>query len=298
MQRASSLPIMRCLLLSALACCSLVLNAKPSANDGAQVISDVSYKSGDSLTDYEKERCKLDIYLPKDAKSFATLVWFHGGGLKNGNKGGTADDGAKTPQIARSLAAAGIAVVTPNYRLSPKVTYPAYIQDAAAAVSWTKAHIAEHGGDPKRVFVGGHSAGGYLALMLGMDEHYLADAGVKMSEIAGFVPVSGQVMTHYTVREERGIGKYEVTADDAAPVRFARKVTQPFLVLYGDHDMPARAEENAFFVALMVAAGNKVITGIQIADRTHGSIVSKMVNEGDPGREAILDFMKAKTEAR
>jgi hypothetical protein len=131
-----------------------------------------------------------------------------------------------------------------------------------------------------------------------MDAHYLSDAGVQPSEIAGFIPVSGQVMTHYTVRAERGIGKFNATADDAAPVYFTRKDTQPFLVLYGDHDMPARAEENAYFVALMKGAGNNVTEGHQIADRTHGSIVSKMVTEGDPGRVALLEFIRANSETR
>lgn len=140
-----------------------------------RVLANVPYKHGDSLTPYEKERCILDVYLPKDGKAFNSLVWFHGGGLTKGDKDGRQDpkDTVKTSAIARSLAAAGIAVITPNYRFSPTVTFPAYIDDAAAAVAWTRSHIAEYGGDPSRVFVGGHSAGGYLALMLGMDARYL-----------------------------------------------------------------------------------------------------------------------------
>jgi hypothetical protein len=128
--------------------------------------------------------------------------------------------------------------------------------------------------------------------MLGMDPHYLDDAGMKPHDVAGFIPVSGQTMTHYTVRDERGGGKYEVTADEAAAVHFARKDTQPFLVLYADHDMAARAEENAYFVALMKGAGNEKVTGQMIADRTHGSIAAKIAEQGDPAREAILKFTK------
>ena len=195
--------------------------------------------------------------------------------------------------MARSLADAGICVISANYRLSPKVTFPAYIQDAAAAVAWARNNVSGYGGNPDRVFVGGHSAGAYLALMLGMDPHYLAEVGMKPSDVAGFIPVSGQTMTHYTVRQERGGEKYAITADAAAPVHFARAETPPFLVLYADHDMLARAEENEYFVALMKGVGNKRVTGQLIADRTHGSIAGKIVNEGDPAREAILQFMKA-----
>lgn len=271
----------------ALLFCASLRAETPSAPKGTNTLTfhNQPYKTGDSLTPYEKERCVLDIYLPIKTKNFSTLIWFHGGGLKNGNKNGAT-------KMAESLVKAGIAVVVPNYRLSPKATYPAYIQDAAAAVAWTRTHIPEHGGDPKRIFVSGHSAGGYLTLMLGVDPHYLHDAGLEATDLAGYIPVSGQTMTHYTVREERGIGQFTITADEAAPVHFSRKDTPPFLVLYADHDMAARAEENAYFVAIMKGAGNKNITGQLITDRTHGTIASKISEEGDPAREAILKFIE------
>lgn len=286
--------VFRCLTL-ALTLSITTLHAETTAPEAVRVLIDVPYKQGDVLSDYEKERCKLDVYLPKAGKDFATLVWFHGGGLINGDKDGRQikSDSVKTAQIARSLARAGVAVVAPNYRLSPKVTFPAYIQDAAAAVAWAKAHIAEHGGDAAKVFAGGHSAGGYLALMLGMDAHYLADAGVKLTDIAGFIPVSGQTMTHYTIRTERGEPKNAITADEAAPVHFVRADTPPFLVLYADRDMAARAEENAFFAALMRGVGNKRVTSLMIKDRTHGSIASEIEKDGDPARVAILEFIQA-----
>ena len=253
-----------------------------------ETLKNLAYKSGDKLNEYEVQRCKLDLYLPREVTSFGTLVWFHGGGLTGGNK-----DGDATRKIAESLAQAGVAVAVPNYRLSPKAKYPAYIEDAAAAFAWTKAHIAEHGGNPNRLFIGGHSAGGYLTLMLGLDEHYLRDQGLGTSAIAGLIPVSGQTMTHYTVREERGIGKFTITADEAAPVFHARKDTPPMLVLYADHDMVARAEENAYFVAIMKGAGNSHVSGKLISDRTHGSIGNNIANDGDPARVALMEFMTA-----
>ena len=261
----------------------------PPARSGA-VLSDVPYKTGSALTDYERQRCVLDIYRPADLTNCATLVWFHGGGLTMGSKDKVERE-VSTPAIALSLARAGVCVVVPNYRLSPKVKFPAYIEDAAAAVEWTRAHIAEHGGDTNKIFIGGHSAGGYLTLMVGMDARYLAKYGVPLSSIAGLIPVSGQVMTHYTVRAERGIGKFAVTADEAAPVFFVRKDTPPMLVLYADHDMAARAEENAFLVALLQGVGNKRVTGRLIADRTHGTIAGKIANENDPARRVMLEFI-------
>lgn len=269
------------------------LRAAVATDDGLRVLTDQAYKSGPALTDYERARCKLDVHLPPAGKGFATLVWFHGGGLQKGDKAGTPEDGVKTPLIASSLARAGIAMVVPNYRLSPQAKFPTYVEDAAAAVAWAQQHMAQHGADPTKLFVGGHSAGGYLAFMLGMDAGYLTAAGVKPGSIAGYIPVSGQTMTHYTVREERGLPKNTVTADTAAPVHFIRKDTPPMLVLYADRDMVARAEENAYFVAMMQGAGNKGVVGKMIADRNHGTIASKLADATDPGRAAVLEFIAA-----
>ncbi|MES2593785.1 MAG: alpha/beta hydrolase [Verrucomicrobiota bacterium] len=257
-----------------------------AADDRVQ--TNIAYKSGDALSAYEKERCKLDLYLPTKGEGFTTLVWFHGGGLTGGSK-----ESEVMKRLGTSLAEEGIAVVVPNYRLSPKAKYPAYVADACAAVAWTLKNIPQHGGDAKRVFVGGHSAGGYLTLLLGMDARHLAKVGVKHSDLAGLIPVSGQTMTHYTVREERGIGKFSVIADEAAPVCWAEaKGIAPMLVLWADKDMPARAEENAFLVAVLAGAKNKNVTSKVIADRDHSSVGNKIADKGDPARVAILEFMK------
>ncbi len=277
--------------LLCLAACPAHLRADTLLPNEVEVLSDLIYKNGKALSDYETNRCKLDLYLPKIRESFATLIWFHGGGLEKGDKAGAPEDSVLTPLIARSLAEAGIAVVAPNYRLSPKATFPAYLEDAASAVAWTKHHIAEHGGNPATIYIGGHSAGGYIALMLGVDERYLSSEGISFADIKGLIPVSGQTMTHYTVRGERGLGKFQVTADDAAPIHFCGPHTPPFLVLYADRDIAARAEENMLFVEMMKAAGNKTITSELIKDRTHGSIASEIANSGDPARNAILKFM-------
>jgi acetyl esterase/lipase len=250
---------------------------------------DLGYKSGSTANEYENERCKLDVYLPTDQTNFPTMVWFHGGGLKAGDK-------REAAGLARSLAGVGVAVVCPNYRLSPKVKYPAYVEDAAAAVAWTRDHIAQNGGDTNKLFIGGHSAGGWLTLMVGLDERYLQSHGLRTSDLTGLIPVSGQTMTHYTVREERGIGQFTVTADEAAPVHFARAKTPPMLVLYADRDMAARAEENAYFVALMKGAGNSRVNGLLVQGRDHGSIAAKIADDGDPARVAILNFIRTQSE--
>ena len=264
------------------------VRAQAAGEAGVKVLADVPYRSGDPLDAYELERGKLDVYLPEGAagsNGFPTLVWFYGGGLTGGNK-------ADVKPMALSLARAGLAVVVPDYRLSPRAHYPAYVADAAAAFAWTHRNIASLGGKPERVFIGGHSAGGYLALMVSLDAHYLQAEGLDLSAIAGSLPVSGQVMTHYTVRAERGLAQTTITADAAAPVFYCRKETPPMLVLYADHDMPAREEENQYFVAVMHWAGNTGVAGKLITDRDHGSIATHIADEGDPAREAMLEFIR------
>jgi acetyl esterase/lipase len=270
--------------------------ALSAAEPGPKVIRDLAYKGeGAALTAYERERCRLDVTLPAAAPGFATLVWFHGGGLKNGHKDLPSE---YVHELAASLARGGIAVVTPNYRLSPQATYPAYVDDAAAAFAWTVAHIAEHGGNPRRVFIGGHSAGGYLALLVGFDPSRLRPYGLGLEAVAGIAQVSGQIFTHYTVREERGQSRFSITADEAAPSVHLSKAVPPVLTLYAQNDMPSRAEENQFLVAALKAAGHPAAFGRRIDDRTHSTVGHNIRNLDDPARGAILDFIATQAAKR
>ena len=144
----------------------LPTEAAPQRTSGeaasVRILTDLPYKP-DGATNYERERCKLDLYLPAGRQGFATIVWFHGGGLQNGDKGGNIAIG-----LAERFSSEGIAVASVNYRLSPQVKYPAYIEDAAAAMAFLRKQISSYGGSDKLIFVSGHSAGGYLTAMVGI----------------------------------------------------------------------------------------------------------------------------------
>ena len=259
-------------------------------------LKDIAYKDDViSQTPYEQERCKLDLTVPVGGKGFATYVWFYGGGLKNGAKDLRSEYCA---EIRQSLAQAGVAVVTPDYRLSPKVKYPAYVDDAAAAFAWTVKHIAEHGGDPRKVFIGGHSAGATLALLVGMDADRLKPHGLTLGSVAGIAQVSAQVLTHYTIREERGQPRYAITSDEAAPAFYIRKTLPPILTIYAQHDMLSRAEENQFFVTTLKAAGHAENYSLRVDDRDHGTVGHNIRNLDDPARLAILNFIEKQSAAR
>jgi acetyl esterase/lipase len=144
---------------------------------------DIPYRQGDDLSEYMRERCRLDVYHPTSSAGFSTVVWFHGGGLKAGSK-----------TVPKGLREAGVAVVAVNYRLSPRVQSPACIEDAAAAVAWTFRNIEDFGGSRERIFVSGHSVGGYLTSMVGLDKRWLQEHGIDADEIAGLIPCSGHTM--------------------------------------------------------------------------------------------------------
>lgn len=225
--------------------------------------TNILYRTGTDLTDYAKERCRLDVYYPTGTTGFATVVWFHGGGLTGGNR-----------FVPGALKGKDIAVVAASYRLSPRVKAPVYIEDAAAAVAWTFRHIPDYGGSTNRIFVSGHSAGGYLTMMLGLDKRWLATEGVEADRIAGLIPFSGQCITHFTVRAEQGIKDTRPVIDDLAPLNHVRNDAPPLLLITGDRnlEMLGRYEENAYLWRMMKLVGRADTELYELQGFDHGQM--------------------------
>lgn len=222
------------------------------------------YPDSTAITDsYIKSQCRLDIYYPKNVKNFATIVWFHGGGITGGRR-----------EIPAALMDKGVAVIGVGYRLSPKAKAPAYIEDAAAAVAWAFKHIAKYGGNNKLIFVSGHSAGGYLGTMITLDKQYLAKYKIDADEIAGLIPFSGQAITHFTVRQEMGIKDIQPTIDKYAPLYHVRADAPPMLLITGDREMEllGRYEENAYLTRMMKLAGHKTTRLFELQGFDHGGM--------------------------
>lgn len=224
------------------------------------------YNDSINQTDeYINERCVLDIYFPENVKDYATIVWFHGGGLTAGNK-----------QIPEDLKEKGVCVVAVNYRLYPEVKAPKYIEDAAAAVSWVFNNINNYGGDSTSIFVSGHSAGGYLASMIGLDKSWLLKHNIDANRIAGLIPFSGHTITHFTVREERDIPGIQPIIDDLAPVFHVRPDAPPLLFITGDRELElfARYEENAYLLRMLELAGHKDAKLYELDGYDHSGMAS------------------------
>ncbi len=233
---------------------------------GYTLEENIPYRITQGTSDvYITERCKLDLYYPAGKNDYPTVVWFHGGGLQNGNK-----------SIPEKLKEQGIAVIAVNYRLNPKVSCPGYIEDAAAAVSWTFNNIRKYGGSEDKIIVSGHSAGGYLTSMIGLDKSYLAKYNSSADNIALLVPFSGHAITHFTVRKERGIEATQPVIDRFAPLFHVRGDAPPLVLITGDRDleMLGRYEENAYLARMMKLAGHQNTKLLELDGFDHGGMSS------------------------
>src|SRR3954464_3085291 len=131
-----------------------------------------------------QDRQVLDVYSPPGAKGRPVVFWIHGGGWQGGDK----SDVQIKPKV---LVEKGFVFVSTNYRLLPKVDMATIVRDVAKSIRWVYDHIAEYGGDPKRLFIMGHSAGAQLAALICTDDRYLKAEGLSLAIVKGCVPVDG-----------------------------------------------------------------------------------------------------------
>lgn len=234
----------------------------PSKEVKYSLIENISYSN--NADQYAQERCKLDFYYPTNKENYSTIVWFHGGGLEGGEK-----------YIPQELKDKGVAIISVNYRLSPKANAPAYIEDAAASVAWAFQNIEKYGGNPKEIYVSGHSAGGYLALMIGMDKSYLGKYNIDTDNIKGLIPISGQTITHNAIRKGMNLPDDIPLAAQFSPLNQLREGIVPTLLITGDrrNEITSRFEENQYLESAMKSKKNDV-TLYELQGFNHGTVVS------------------------
>jgi enterochelin esterase family protein len=251
---------------------------KSTATDTAiDVHKNIPYLEGKDVN----ERQKLDLYLPRGARDFPTLFFIHGGAWKGGSRAGF-------DRIGHTFARNGVAFVSIGYRLSPQVQHPGHIQDVARAFAWTVANIGKFGGNPRAIFVSGHSAGGHLAALLATDEDYLRAEKLSLSNIHGAIPISGVYVVSGKMKDV--FGEDAAVCKKASPQTHLRAGLPPFLVLYADKDMPILMKQAEAFAP---ALKEKNVEGILIQekDRDQGSIMMRMASEEDPATQAVLEFI-------
>ena len=176
---------------------------------------------------------RLDVYRPASATAghmLPLVVFIHGGAWKSGDR-------TQYRFAAAPLAQAGMVVVVPDYRKVPQVHFPAFLEDNARAIAFARAHATEWGADPARIFLIGHSAGGYNALMLGLDPHYLAAVGMRPQDLAGVVGIAAPA-DFLPSTDPDVIDAFGPSPDPAhaQPIAFAAADAPPLLLLHGDKD--------------------------------------------------------------
>jgi acetyl esterase/lipase len=243
---------------------TLFANAQNSSN--YEVFKNIPYypQSIRDTNRYIKEQCLLDIYKPISKTNTPVIVWFHGGGLTGGTK-----------DIPKELLDYGYLIVSVEYRLSPKVKAPSFIEDAAAGTAWVFNNIEKYSGNIKQIFLSGHSAGGYLDLMIGLENKWLAKYNINTSSLAGLIPLSPQVISHYTIRDENNISKYQPLIDTYAPLFHIKKETPPIVLITGDREreLLGRYEENAYFFRMMKVIENPRVKLFELQGFDHGEMV-------------------------
>lgn len=239
-------------------CCATTLAVGQSSS--YEFKKDISY-TNDISDPYVAEQCKLDIFYPTDRKDYTTVIWFHGGGLTGGEK-----------EIPEFLKEQGIAVVGVGYRFSPKAKVQDIITDASQAVKWVYDTIEEFGGSKAKIVLSGHSAGGYLNLMLALNKTYLEKVGIDADHLMGVVPFSAQCITHFTARSEKGFDINQPVVDDLAPLYWVRKEATPITLITGDREMEmvGRYEENAYLARMLKIVGHTDLRLLELDGYDHG----------------------------
>jgi arylformamidase len=248
------------------------------------------------------ERQVLDVYSPKGAKNLPVVFWIHGGGWQAGDK----KDVQLKPQL---FVDKGFVFVATNYRLLPSVDMATIVRDIAKSMRWVHDHIAEHGGDPKRIYVMGHSAGAQLAALICTDEKYLKTEGLSLAITKGCVPVDGDtydvpamIETAETRWRVHGLpaskfGHREKFGNDPAKHKDFSAVTHvakdkgipPFLLLHvaGHPDVSAQALR----LGNALKEAGVPVTVFGARETTHSKINADLGTPDDPSTKALFEFL-------
>ncbi len=268
----------------------------------ATVVQAQNIKSDIPYAGHADKLLTLDIYAPAAASNLPVVFWIHGGGWQAGDK----TDVKLKPQAFMDK---GFVFVSTNYRLIPDVDMGTLTRDVAKAFRWVQDHIAEYGGDPKRVLVGGHSAGAQLAALICTDDRYLKAEGVAFDVIKGCVPVDGDtydvpaiVETEETRERVHGLparksGHRVKFGNDPEKFRDFSAVTHvakgkgipPFLLLHVATHPDTSAQ--AFRLSAVLKEAGVPVKVFGAKDTSHVKLNDDLGLPGDPATRALLEFI-------
>ena len=261
--------------------------AVPVLADEPKAVHDIPY------AEPKNERQMLDVYAPMQGKDHPVVLWIHGGGWRAGDK--------SSVQIKpQAFVDKGFVFVATNHRFFPNVTVKEMTGDIAKAVRWVHDHAKEYGGDPKSIFVMGHSSGAHLGALVCTDDRYLKAEGLSLSVIKGCVPIDVSVYDIPKRIKDGGsvatgtftktFGEKDEAQRDYSPVAHVAKGKSipPFLILHVADRAETKAQSNWFADKLNNAGISAKVVAAE--GTTHGTINSNFGKSGDKPTQEVWDF--------
>jgi len=248
----------------------LSFNFTARAGGDKTILKNIAYYPETSELNDHKQ-CRLDIYHSEETMNAPALVWFHSGGLSMGDK----------IYFPKELKEQDFTLISVNYRLSPEVNAKKCIDDAAAALAWVFSNCEKYSIDRGKIFIGGHSAGGYLAGMIGLNPNILQNSNLSNMELAGIILVSGQVTTHFRIKSDNGdtTNAYLPRIDEFSVINFAAQRIPNLRLVVGDRriEWKCRAEENHLLYATLQALGAWNCDIYELAGEDHKTVAAASV---------------------
>jgi acetyl esterase/lipase len=253
-----------------------------------KVEKDINY------TDQKEERRQLNVYYQNDvSRPKDVIIFIHGGSWSSGKKD-------IYWWLGRNMAGKGVVTVTINYGLAPQSQYMQMGDDCAQAVKWVQSHIADYGGDPSRIFLMGHSAGGHLAELINADPQYFKRAGIK-NPVKGLIlddPFGLDMKEYMSTAEKddsytdflRTFSSDPLTWEKASPLFYVKNIRNPHLIFYGAKTYPAIQIQSARLNKLLEA--EKVPTAVYvIKGKKHVGMIAQMIFGNNQLYGYILGFL-------
>lgn len=265
----------------------------PVVADNSRVVRDVAF------VENAHAQQQLDIYAPIDARGAPVVMFVHGGEW-------TRHDKSEVASKPRFFNENGVVFISVNYRLSGVAKHPAQLDDVAAAVRWTRDHVAEYGGDPEKIVLMGHSAGCHLVTLAGLDPRPLAKVKLTPADVRGVVSWGGGAFDLVQKVKDGGMyagyirttfGDDERAWHDASPMTHVgeSKPMPRFLFASAEKDKPASIEASNRMTTMIQDAGGAAVR-VMLPGKDHRSANHDVGQPGDGSGEVLLRFIRQATD--
>jgi acetyl esterase/lipase len=273
------------------ACGVTTVLARDPLEPGARRIGDLRYHPSPK----DADRRSLDLFLPAGPGPHPVVIFVHGGFWK---KGGRREDYGIYQRLGRRLANQGVIAAVISYRLVPQVRHPSQANDVARAVATVRDNIGAYGGDPKQLYLMGHSAGAHLSLLVGWAPAYLAAHGLRPQDLAGIIAISGPTDLNDLATTWAGERNVPLAFGDdrdrwkvASPLTWVREGLPPTFLVLADHDFPVLRRENENLRQVLLGP-KRPHRYREAQSRDHATIITQLWEDGDPLGEEVLQWIK------